>query len=101
MTKNNESNFNLRVIEVKSSVDVTNIIDDFELKESQSASFAWMVIDGAKSGLLQMRKNPKNKVYSIKITDDKNNEIFRMMEVADDLVNGEPVFLKLQKNQKV
>ena len=101
MTKNNESNFNLRVIDVKSSVDVTNIIDDFELKESQSASFAWMVIDGAKSGLLQMRKNPKNKVYSIKITDDKNNEIFRMMEVADDLVNGEPVFLKLQKNPKV
>lgn len=94
MTENKENEINLCVIDMKSSVDVTNIIDDFELKESKSNSYAWIVIDGIKSGLLQMRKNPKNKVYSIRITGDKNNEIFRMMEVADDLVDGKPVFLK-------
>ncbi len=94
MTNDKETDYDLCVIDMQSSVDITNSIDDFELKESKLTSHAWIVIDGIKSGLLQMRKNPKNKVYSVKITGDKKNKIFRMMEVADDSVDGEPIFLK-------
>ncbi len=94
MTKNKESSYDLSVIDTESLDDITNNVDWFELKESKLRYYAWITIAGKKSGLLQKRKFPRNKVFAIKITDEKQNEIFRMMEIADDSVNGEPVFQK-------
>ena len=94
MTKNKESSYDLSVIDTESLDDITNNVDWFELKESKLRYYAWITIAGKKSGLLQKREFPRNKVFAIKITDEKQNEIFRMMEIADDSVNGEPVFQK-------
>ena len=94
MTKNKESSYDLSVIDTDSLDDVTNNVDWFEFKESKSRYYAWIIVNGKKSGLLQKREPPRNKVFAIKITDEKQNEIFRMMEIADDTINGEPVFLK-------
>jgi len=93
-TGNNESSYDLSVTDAASFDDITDKVDSFEFKESKLRYCAWITIDGKKSGLLQKREIPRNKVYAIKITDDKKNEIFRMMEVADDSVDGEPIFLR-------
>ena len=83
----------LTVFDAQKLEDITDSIDDFELKESNYETIAWITINGERMGLCPKRDEPINDVYSIRMTDDKGNETLRMLEVADEIQYLVPVHL--------
>lgn len=78
----------LSVFDTEQLEDITYKVEKFEFEESKNNTSAWITIDGLQYGLLPKREPSKNKIYAIRITDNKDNEIYKMMEVSDTTIYG-------------
>lgn len=87
--------FQLTVFDTQQLEDITDSVDHFELIDNMNiGTYAWLTIKDKRIGLCPKREHSINDVYSIRIKDDGDNEVHKMMEVADEIsYEGIPFFL--------
>ncbi len=88
-----EKPIKITVFNIQQLEDVTDSLDYFELIESTIETYAWMTLNGERIGLCPKRICPVNNIYSIRLKDQNDIEVHRIMEVADEIQNQIPVHL--------